>query len=184
MNISNIEKYAEIELNKGNTHQSIFNAIVANSSFNIHDVANIVRRVPTKIKKEKYGGLHWFIIIVLIISIIFNMLPFIIALGSYNNFSVLYYLPIFNAFLIVGIVMYKRHAYLITGFFLILECLIAIGQIISSSNFLYLIYLIILVFTSYLCFYLNAKMSSDYELNKALLEKEPEARINSLIFKD
>jgi hypothetical protein len=184
MNVTKIEKFAQAEIKKGCSHQCIFNTIVGDSNFNIHDVANIVRRVPTIAKKEKYKGLHWFIIIVLAFSIILNLLPFIIGLASHNKFSLLYHFPSFNILLIIGIAMYKRHAYLITGFFLILECLLAIGQIVSSSNFLYLAHLIVLIFTIYLCFYLNVKMVSDYELNRALLLKDPNTRVNSLIFKE
>ncbi len=184
MHKSNIEKYTATELKKGLSHQTIFNTIVATSNFNIHDVANIVRRVPTKIKKERYILLHWFIVVVLAISMILRLFLLFIAAGFHNYFSVFSDLPVINIILIIGILLYKRHAYLITGFFLILGCLLTISQIIKDFHFENLIYLLVTLFTACMCFYLSIKMPSDYALNKALLEKEPDARVNSLLFKE
>ncbi|MGZ4048215.1 MAG: hypothetical protein ACXVNN_02565, partial [Bacteroidia bacterium] len=86
--------------------------------------------------------------------------------------------------LIYCIIKYKPNAHTYTGSLLIIGLVRGIYPLILNFSILALIYIVFIVITSILSFYLGSKLSSDYALNKELLKENPDQRADVLTFTD
>jgi hypothetical protein len=116
MNKKQVEDFAEKEILEGKSHQEIFNEIVATSDFNIHDVANVVRRIPTPEKRKSYGATNSVLVGLLSLTILNRLYNIVTdASSDYANISNIIFLTL-SALILHGIYKFKRNAHLATGF--------------------------------------------------------------------
>jgi hypothetical protein len=184
MNTKEIEKYTETEIQNGKTHQEIFNKIVSTSDFNIHEVADIVRKIPTLEKRRKYKLFNNVLAGLLGLSIISRIIT---GLGELiqgkNDVSLIVMLfPIITILLFWGIYTYKRNLHLVTGLFMTFGTLMTASRLFNNFDILSLVDILVTLFGSCIALYLNSKLPSDYVLDKELKETKPDQRVDSLKF--
>jgi hypothetical protein len=178
MNKEGIEKYTVDELRKGRTKMEIFNSIVSVSDLNFHSVAEVIRKVPTIEKREKYKIPNLILFSILLIK----PFGFIVSLFYDSEISLFeifehasinfFFIP---SLLSLGIYKFKRNMHLITGVFMLLIFFASLSCSITVWGILYLIGAII-------AFYLCVKLPGDYELNRELLKINPRERKNIVTF--
>lgn len=174
----NLVQKAEEQILKGKTHQEIFNEIVSQTDFNIHKVADAIRKIPTIEKRKKYALLNNILVTLLIIHFSFSLLSLIL---SYQGFFEIIPLIII-LILVYCVIKYKPNAHLFTGALLIISTVRGIYPLISTFSVQTLIYVIFIVSTSILAFYLGSKLANDYVLNKDLLKENPNQRVDIITF--
>ncbi|HET6224755.1 MAG TPA: hypothetical protein VFF27_00655 [Bacteroidia bacterium] len=182
-----VDKYVETEVKKGKTHQEIYDHIIATSTFKIHDIAEIVRKIPTLEKREKYKGMNVILLSLLAITVVHGMI-LIIENGRHISSRMLYTFPpitmIVSAILFYCIYNYKRNMHLVLGIWSILRSLESLNGLLREDNLYFFINLIISIIMIVLSFYLSVKVVSDYTFNKDLQQQNPERREGLITFKD
>lgn len=185
MNKRQVEDFAEKDILDGKSHQEIFNEIVTTSDFNIHDVANVVRRIPTLEKRKKYNSTH----IVLVVLLGFTILNKIYILFDSIDLSI--YITLLNVVLIsmsvlilFGIHTFKSNAHLAAGALMAISSFMVSFRLFYNVDLLSCCDLIAASFGAFLGFYLNSKLTESYGLNKELQKTHPQQRENSLLFTD
>lgn len=181
-----VDKYAEKEVLKGKTHQEIFDYIVATSTFKIHDIAEIVRKVPTPAKRKKYRTPNFILIGMLVIGILWRTMDGIGMLNAGNRLGLINLIlsPIVPCFFIYLVYNYKRNMHLVLAIMMLVGGLGFFSQSFSHLNVLSYVRLIFNLIGSAIAFYLHVKLPSDYEINKELQKSNPEQRENLITFKD
>ena len=184
MNKNQIEKYTETEIQNGKTQQEIFNKIVSTSDFNIHDVANVVRQIPTLEKRKKYNSINSVLVGLLALAIISRLITGLIEITQgHNDTSVIaMFFPLATILPLFGVYKYKRNAHLATGLFMIFGAVMATVRLISNFDIIALGDILLTVFGSVLAFYLSFKLAGDYILDKELQKTNPDQRENVLTF--
>lgn len=184
MNKNEIEKYTETEIQNGKTHQEIFNKIVSTSNFNIHDVATVVRKIPTIEKRKKYSGINTVLVGILALAIISRLITglFEITQGHNDASVIVMFFPLATILLLYGTYKYKRNAHLATGLFMIFGALMATLRLINNFDIFALGDILFTIFGSILAFYLSSKLVGDYVLDQELKKTNPDQRENALIF--
>jgi hypothetical protein len=168
------------------SHQQIFDHIIATSTFKIHDVAEMIRKIPTLEKRKKYAFAQIMLLVMIglfiavkivsgfEISIVFNQLRLTIAIVSL----------IIPLFLFYGVLMYKRNIHLVTGIWMIYGAVMNVSVLIVTLSVVSVICLFICISGASLAFYLNSKLVSSYMVNKELKKNNPEQRENVITFID
>lgn len=184
MNKQAIEKYTDTEIKNGKTHQEIFNTIAAKSDYNIHDIADIVRKVPTLEKRKRFGNLNLVLSGILLLAIISRLLTGILEImnGHSDADVIALFFPVVTILLMFGVYKYRRNAHLAAGLFMTLGSVMAIIRLINNFDFFALLDILITLFGATTAFYLNSKLVGDYVLDKELQESNPQQRENVLKF--
>jgi hypothetical protein len=181
-----VAKYAAEEVEKGRSHQEIYDHIIATSGFNIHDVAEMVRRIPTVEKRKKYNLAQVMLLVLICLfiaakvisgfetSIIFNQVHLTIAILSL----------ILPLFLFYGVLRYKRNMHLVTGAWMVYGSVAYASGLMITLSIPNTIGLFICIWGACLAFYLGNKLPGDYIINKELQKSNPEQRENLITFMD
>lgn len=181
-----VDKYAEAEILNGKNHQEVFDYIVSTSHFKIHDIAEIVRKIPTLEKRKKYAPMNLILLAVIVITILDKIL---IYFTNYNagftereTFGLLF--PVINILLFYGIYKYKRNVHLWLAIFLLLSTVVNIIRLINQQDVIAFVGLLITLVGAVMAFYLSIKIVSDYTFNKELQKANPTQRENLISFTD
>jgi hypothetical protein len=179
-------KYAEKEVLNGKSHQEIYDHIIATSTFKIHDVAEMIRKIPTLEKRKKYAFAQTTLLVMIGLfvsvkivsgfetSIVFNQLRLTITIMSL----------IIPLFLFYGVLTYKRNMHLVTGIWMIYGAVMNASVLIVTLSVASVTYLLVCISGASLAFYLNNKLVGDYIVNKELQRNNPEQRENIITFID
>jgi hypothetical protein len=184
MNKKQIEKYTETEIKIGKSKLDIFNKIVTTSDFNIHDVASIIRKVPTLEKRKQYKSINSILVALLVLTVLSRFISGFIEISNGNNDVnvIVLFFPIVTILLIYGVYKFKSNVHLVCGIFLIVGAIMSSIRLINSLDLITLSDITITIFGSVIAFYLNSKLVGDYELNKELQKTNPNQRENIVTF--
>jgi hypothetical protein len=130
-----VDKYAETEVLKGTSHQEIFDHIISTSEFNIHDVADIVRKIPTLEKRKKYKTLNNILLLIIGLTIVDRIILMYIQISNgQNDIGIAFLFPVLSIVLFYVIYKYKRNAHLSAGFLFIYGSMASIIRIITQQD--------------------------------------------------
>lgn len=177
-------KYAEQEILNGKSHQEIYDHIVATSQFNIHDVANMVRKIPTLEKRKKYNSLNAILLGIIAMSILDRILIVFQQLSGdgQDRVSFLFMFPIVSILLFYGIVKYKRTVHLSAGFLMAFATVSSGIRLLSHSDIFSVLGLFVSLVGAIIAFYLSVKLVSDYKIDKELQKNNPSQREGLITF--
>ena len=178
--------YAEQEVLNGKSHQEIYDHIVATSQFNIHDVANMVRKIPTLEKRKKHNSLNAILLGIIALSILDRILIVFQQLSEdgQDKVSFLFMLPIISILLFYGIVKFKRTVHLAAGFLMAFATVSSAIRLLSYSDIFSILGLLISLAGASIAFYLSVKLVSDYKVDKELQKNNPNQREGLITFID
>jgi Zn-dependent protease with chaperone function len=182
MGLPKIEKYAETEILKGRTHQEVFNEIVSSSEYKIHDIAEILRKITSPKKRERYKTTNYVLAGILAIMAVLNLFS---CLTDSTRTGILSLLPIIcNLIMLWGVLKFWKNIYRVCLVFLWVHTVSIMFLLIFNFNWILLPILFFLIDSIVIAFYLNIKTSADYRLNRELLNNDPAQRADSIVFID
>lgn len=178
------DKYAEQEVLNGKSHQEIYNHIVSTSQFKIHDVAELVRKIPTLTKRKKYNSLNAILLGIIAMSILDRILVAYkqISGESQDRVSFLFLLPVISIILFYGIAKYKRNVHLWAGFIMAFGTFSSAVRLISHIDVFSILGLLISLTGTTIAFYLSVKLASDYRFDRELQKNNPSQREGLITF--
>lgn len=178
--------YAEQEVLNGKSHQEIYDHIVATSQFNIHDVADMVRKIPTLEKRKKYNSLNAILLGIIAMSILDRIILAYQQVGGdgQDRVGFFFMLPIISILLFYGIVKFKRTVHLSAGFLMAFATATSAIRLLSHSDVFSILGLLASLTGAGIAFYLSVKLVSDYKIDKELLKTNPSQREGLITFID
>jgi hypothetical protein len=186
MEKQSVDTYTTQEVLKGKSHQEIYDHIITTSTFRIHDVAEIVRRIPTLEKRKKYVFSQTLFLVLIGLFIAGKIIS---GFGTWVFFNQLHIrMALFDItvslFLFYGVATYKRNMHLVAGLWMIYGVLMNTSGLMTNLYTAKIVGLLITIFATSIAFYLNSKLPGDYVINKELQKSNPEQRENLITFID
>lgn len=177
-------KYAEQEVLNGKSHQEIYDHIVATSQFNIHDVADMVRKIPNLEKRKKYNSLNAILLGIIAMSILDRILIVFQQLNGdgQDRVSFLFMFPIIGILLFYGIVKFKRTVHLSAGFLMAFATVTSAIRLFGHLDIFSILGLLVSLIGAIIAFYLSVKLVSDYKIDKELQKNNPNQREGLITF--
>lgn len=179
-----IEKLAEEAVLEGKSHQQIFNELAANTQVNVHTLAEVIRRVPTLEKRNRYRFLNQALVLLagflflLRLGTLFGVVPdAFMEMRPFNLFGLL-----ISGGMLYGLVFYKAHAHLIAVFYLLVHALWMMTKVVVTFDPLVLLACILLLLGTWGAAFLSSKFVSDYRFDKSIPGNDPELRENAIVF--
>lgn len=179
-------KYAEKEILNGKGHQEIFNHIIATSEFNIHDVAENVRKIPTLEKRKKYKSLNIVLLGIIGFSVLERLILGFIQLNvnKDDRSGIILLFPIVSILLFYGVYKYKRNVHLAAGFLMIFGTALSAVRLINYLDIIAILGSLVTLSGAFIAFYLSVSLVSDYKIDKELQKNNPKQRENLITFID
>lgn len=180
MNLFQLEKYAENEIRKGRGHQELFNELASTTSYRIHDLAEILRKLVTPAKKDANKTTNYVLLGCTGILVLMNLWGY---LNTPTQSPLTNLIPaIVQIAMLFGLYKFWKNIYRIALFFLWANLMWLVVQTVLNFDWFFILLIFFIIDSMIICFYLNVKTCTDYKLNKELLAKNPGARENSILF--
>jgi hypothetical protein len=170
-------EFIEEQILSGKSNQEIFNEAVTTYDAKIHDIAEVIRKTPSREKRLKYRRLNDFLMLLLIANAVLGIIN-----RTENNTYVAVAPSFFTIFLLYGLYNFKYPAHLFTAILLTVLTTILIVILCLNFDFGVLFQLILTMGLTILAWYINSKIGSDYTLNRNMLKDNPDARIDVITF--
>ncbi len=177
-----VEKYAELEIAKGRKHQDVFNEIVAGSDFNLHHIAEILRKTVSPEKKARYKSTNYILAGIFFVMTLLNVYAHLGSMSKENVFNWIFIVG--DALILYGILNYWKNIYRICLLLLWINFVWLLFTLIFNFDWSLVVLLFFLIDSLIITLYLNIKTCTDYKLNRELLKENPKERINAVIFNE
>jgi hypothetical protein len=178
--MGNLTRKVETELFKGRTHQELFNEIAEQTDYDIHEIAEGLRKIPGPAKRVKYQALNRtlaFLFVANIATVLYISLVSKINMITVGSMIV-------QPLLIYGILKFRRDVHMISGGLLLLGAVMGMFSLTSDFTILALCDLLVTLSASGIAFYLGMKLTTDYCLNREELKENPDLRAGAVTFFD
>lgn len=180
MNLMKVEQYAEKEILSGRSHQEIFNEVAAGSEYKIHDIAEALRKIVSPAKRQFNKNTNYVLAGVMALLTILELLGMISEQVMPDLRTILFLAA--RVVMVVGVIKYWKNIYKVCLVVLWANLVAIVFEMVMNFDWMHVPALFFLLNSIVICFYLNVKTCTDYRLNRELLEKNPGARENAVLF--